>query len=70
MLDSAPGVQWEDIAGLSEAKQLLQENVILPQMMPEYFKGIRRPVKVTLGPTPASHVPSYHPPWPSCMSTA
>ncbi|KAK9864394.1 hypothetical protein WJX84_009061 [Apatococcus fuscideae] len=48
MLDSAPGVQWEDIAGLSEAKQLLQENVILPQMMPEYFKGIRRPVKGVL----------------------
>ena len=46
MLERAPGVQWDDIAGLSEAKQLLQENVVLPTYMPEYFQGIRRPVKV------------------------
>ena len=46
MLERAPGVQWDDIAGLSEAKQLLQENVVLPTYMPDYFQGIRRPVKV------------------------
>ena len=46
VMDSSPGVRWTDIAGLSEAKRLLQENVVLPLYMPDYFKGIRRPVKV------------------------
>ena len=45
-MDSSPGVRWTDIAGLAEAKRLLQENVVLPLYMPDYFKGIRRPVKV------------------------
>ena len=35
-----------DIAGLSEAKRLLEEAVVLPLWMPDYFKGIRRPWKV------------------------
>ena len=48
MLDSSPGVNWGDIAGLAEAKRVLQENVILPLYMPEFFQGIRRPVKVRL----------------------
>ena len=47
MLDSSPGVNWGDIAGLAEAKRVLQENVILPLYMPEFFQGIRRPVKVS-----------------------
>lgn len=46
MLDASPGVSWNDIAGLAEAKAVLQENVILPLYMPEFFQGIRRPVKV------------------------
>ncbi|DBA80450.1 TPA: Katanin p60 ATPase-containing subunit A1 [Trebouxia sp. C0005] len=48
MLDASPGVSWDDIAGLAEAKRVLQENVILPLYMPEYFQGIRRPVKGVL----------------------
>ena len=36
---------WESIAGLNEAKHLLQEAVVLPLWMPDYFKGIRRPWK-------------------------
>lgn len=48
MLDASPGVSWDDIAGLAEAKRVLQENVILPLYMPEYFQGIRRPVKVRI----------------------
>ena len=48
MLDSSPGVNWGDIAGLAEAKRVLQENVILPLYMPEFFQGIRRPVKVSI----------------------
>ena len=47
MLDASPGVSWNDIAGLAEAKAVLQENVILPLYMPEFFQGIRRPVKVS-----------------------
>ena len=39
-------VTWDSIAGLSEAKHLLQEAVVLPLWMPEYFRGIRRPWKV------------------------
>ena len=36
----------ENIAGLKEAKRLLEEAVVLPLYMPEYFTGIRRPWKV------------------------
>lgn len=41
-------VTWDSIAGLHEAKHLLQEAVVLPLWMPEYFKGIRRPWKGVL----------------------
>ena len=40
-----PNVTFEDIAELDDAKKVLQEAVILPLLMPEYFKGIRRPWK-------------------------
>ncbi|CAL8067954.1 unnamed protein product [Orchesella dallaii] len=36
-------VSWSTIAGLHEAKALLQEAVVLPLIMPEFFRGIRRP---------------------------
>ncbi|XP_057473439.1 katanin p60 ATPase-containing subunit A1 [Actinidia eriantha] len=45
VLDSTPGVRWDDVAGLTEAKRLLEEAVVLPLLMPEYFQGIRRPWK-------------------------
>lgn len=35
-----------DVAGLNDAKAILQEAVVLPVIMPEFFKGIRRPWKV------------------------
>ena len=38
----------DDIAGLKEAKRLLEEAVVLPLWMPDYFKGIRRPWKVSV----------------------
>ena len=37
-----PGVGWKDIAGLEAAKSLLQEAVVLPLIMPDFFRGIRR----------------------------
>ena len=40
-----PNVNFDDIAGLDETKKLLQEAVLLPILMPEYFRGIRRPWK-------------------------
>uniref|UniRef100_H2YHY0 Katanin p60 ATPase-containing subunit A1 n=1 Tax=Ciona savignyi TaxID=51511 RepID=H2YHY0_CIOSA len=43
-----PNVHWCDIAGLGEAKKLLEEAVILPLLMPDFFKGIRRPWKGVL----------------------
>lgn len=41
-------IQWNDIAGLSDAKNILQECLVLPIIMPDFFKGIRRPWKGTL----------------------
>lgn len=45
ILQKNPNVHWSDIAGLSEAKKLLEEAVVLPLLMPDYFTGIRRPWK-------------------------
>lgn len=36
----------DDIASLTEAKKLLEEAVVLPLIVPDVFKGIRRPWKV------------------------
>ncbi|XP_012161962.1 katanin p60 ATPase-containing subunit A1 isoform X1 [Ceratitis capitata] len=43
ILQRNPGVKWSDVAGLNEAKAILQEAVVLPIIMPDFFKGIRRP---------------------------
>lgn len=43
-----PNVKWDDIAGCEEAKKLLKEAVVLPMIMPEYFRGIRRPYRGVL----------------------
>lgn len=43
ILQRHPGVKWTDVAGLNDAKSILQEAVVLPIIMPEFFKGIRRP---------------------------
>ncbi|KAG5499766.1 hypothetical protein GH5_03900 [Leishmania sp. Ghana 2012 LV757] len=41
-------VTWDDIAGLEEAKRLLEEAVVYPVLMPDYYQGIRRPWKGVL----------------------
>lgn len=43
-----PNVHWDDIADLTEAKKLLEEAVVLPLVVPDFFKGIRRPWKGVL----------------------
>lgn len=48
ILQRNPGVPWNDVAGLHDAKAILQEAVVLPVIMPEFFKGIRRPWKGVL----------------------
>eukprot|EP00474_Spongospora_subterranea_P010715 CRZ11173.1 hypothetical protein [Spongospora subterranea] len=48
MSSGANSISWNDIAGLGEAKSLLQEAVIWPLLMPELFQGIRRPWKGVL----------------------
>lgn len=36
-------VQWDDIAGLEEAKNSLKENLISPSLRPDIFSGLRAP---------------------------
>jgi SpoVK/Ycf46/Vps4 family AAA+-type ATPase len=43
-----PNVHWTDIAGLDDAKELLEEAIVLPLLMPDFFQGIRRPWKGVL----------------------
>lgn len=62
ILVASPNIGWKDIAGLREAKSLLEEAIVLPLWMPDYFQGIRRPWKGVLmcGP-PGIHLHSSHP---------
>lgn len=48
MLETSPGVRWDDVAGLTEAKRLLEEAVVLPLWMPEYFQVISNGKKIIL----------------------
>lgn len=48
IISQNPNVKWDDIADLEDAKKLLNEAVVLPMWMPEFFKGIRRPWKGVL----------------------
>ena len=43
VVDINPNVKFDDIAELDKAKKTLQEAVLLPLIIPDYFKGIRRP---------------------------
>ncbi|XP_067840203.1 spastin isoform X2 [Heptranchias perlo] len=45
VVDSAPSVRFDDIAGQELAKQALQEIVILPSLRPELFTGLRAPAR-------------------------
>jgi len=45
ILSERPNVKWSDVAGLENAKGLLQEAVILPVKFPQLFTGKRKPWK-------------------------
>lgn len=46
---SLQSTSWDDIAGLEQVKQSLQENVILPLLRPDlFFQGLRRPQNLLL----------------------
>ncbi|ELP88498.1 hypothetical protein EIN_344380 [Entamoeba invadens IP1] len=45
ILDSSPKVTWDDIAGLTQAKKIVQEAVIWPMLRPDIFTGLRAPPK-------------------------
>lgn len=48
ILDVNPSTTFDSIAGLEEAKGLINEAVVLPMLIPGYFQGIRRPWKGVL----------------------
>ncbi|GAB6033118.1 Katanin p60 ATPase-containing subunit A-like 1 [Chamberlinius hualienensis] len=48
ILQKNPSIHWDDIADLHEAKRLLEEAVVLPLLIPDFFRGIRRPWKGVL----------------------
>ena len=48
IVDRDLGVTFDDIASLEEAKGLLNEAVVLPALIPDFFTGIREPWKGVL----------------------
>nr|CCC93342.1 putative katanin [Trypanosoma congolense IL3000] len=48
IIEHSPNVDWDDIAGIPDAKRLLKEAVILPLLVPELFTGVVQPWKGVL----------------------
>ena len=48
VMEKNPNVKFEDIAELEGAKNTLKEAVLLPLLMPDFFRGVRRPWKGVL----------------------
>ena len=46
IIQKDPNIHWDDIADLSEAKRLLEEAVVLPMWMPEFFKVGPLPISI------------------------
>jgi ATPases of the AAA+ class len=45
IMDQGKPVTWDDIAGLTFAKQTIQEVIVWPMLRPDIFTGLRRPPK-------------------------
>lgn len=43
ILDQSPGVSWDDIVELDDAKKILNEAIILPLKYPQLFRGLLEP---------------------------
>merc|ERR1712023_329463 len=48
MMERSPNIRWDDVAGLTEAKQVLKESVVLPNLRPDLFTGLRSPARGVL----------------------
>ncbi|XP_045445823.1 fidgetin-like protein 1, partial [Melitaea cinxia] len=48
IIDKGAPICWEDIAGLQEAKNVIQEAVVWPLLRPDIFTGLRRPPRGVL----------------------
>jgi SpoVK/Ycf46/Vps4 family AAA+-type ATPase len=45
IVENKPNVKFQDIIGLTQAKQILKEIIILPSLRPDLFTGLRSPPK-------------------------
>jgi spastin len=45
IMDTGPGVSWDDIAGCEDVKEALQELLIRPTQRPDLYNGVRNPAK-------------------------
>jgi len=45
ILDSSPSVQFKDVFGMQNVKQVLHESIVLPNLRPDIFTGLRAPPK-------------------------
>eukprot|EP00792_Barthelona_sp_PAP020_P006730 TRINITY_DN3065_c1_g1_i3.p1 TRINITY_DN3065_c1_g1~~TRINITY_DN3065_c1_g1_i3.p1 ORF type:complete len:614 (+),score=167.29 TRINITY_DN3065_c1_g1_i3:30-1871(+) len=45
VLDTSPGVSWDDIAGLRQTKAAVIECAVWPLLRPDLFTGLRKPPK-------------------------
>jgi len=43
ILDNKPNIKFEDVIGLESAKQTLKEIIVLPNLRPDLFTGLRSP---------------------------
>lgn len=43
IIQSDTGIGWDDVVGLGEAKQTLEEAVVLPLVRPDLYQGLRTP---------------------------
>ena len=48
VIEEIPEVKFEDIVGLEEEKNILKLEFLLPLLMPDFFRGVRRPCKGVL----------------------
>lgn len=49
MLCEKPDLTWDDVAGLAQAKQAIEEAIVMPRRFPTLFAGKhRRPPKAIL----------------------